>query len=337
MIARRQFRAHLEGTYVGEPNKASSPSFGRRYRLRVYRAVLRDVCFIEPPSQKDPLEFTEFGSVPEIEAVAALDAETTAVEDTGDGFRQDEIEHAELTNVYVHGMPYMGPIFDVHIQAPTFTHATEHRGRSYGRVLGEASAWADLPLPAAELAASGLSANDGELSEDAADFMLSDSAADVAQAEVPGWLSRLTVSVWILAVIVFAAVVGGTYFSLWALFIGPTLLSRRLFRGVLPPSGFLHLFGAVLCVAQGLCLVRLASLASHNPCAGLPVWPVVCMAMALFPASMLPSALPLSASAVALALAFLGFSQQAAGPECASDRTPQARLGAASASAPASK
>jgi len=80
-----------------------------------------------------------------------------------------------------------------------------------------------------------------------------------------------------------------------------------------------------LCLAQVLCLVRVASVVSQDPCIQLPVWPLVFMVMALFPTSLLPSALPLSVSAVALALVFLGFSQ-AARPECAVATAPEAAL-----------
>ena len=42
-----------------------------------------------------------------------------------------------------------GPIFDLRLGSVELTHPTEHAGRAYGRIVGNAVAWLDLPDPPA--------------------------------------------------------------------------------------------------------------------------------------------------------------------------------------------
>lgn len=133
----RWFCAHLEGSYVGQPGATLGPVGSRRYRLQVYRAALRDLAWLETPSNDGD------GGRP-AEPVVAPELGT---------LWQAQVEHAHVAGVRGPGTWYEGPIFDVRICEVQLSHPTESRGRAYGRIVGSAVGWLDLPPPAAHVLA----------------------------------------------------------------------------------------------------------------------------------------------------------------------------------------
>lgn len=315
----RWFRASLEGSYSGVLNPSVPATLGRRYRLQVYRAALRDLRWTDAPPEP---------SAPSADANALWQA---------------RIDHAHLAGVRGPGTWYEGPIFDVSIRSVQLTHPVERSGRSFGRIVGEAIGWLELPPPPAApevvvseasvaMAVAGESTTDKpalqgtvftqEKPTEAADAPAPE-ASDVLRAldtvsdpEAPAAVSGdgTTKAVRripaLLPVVAFVALVGialgvgsgALACGLWALFMLPTLLARRLFSGVVRDSGFIRGFGFVLMALQLMCVSALVSQAWQTGCPVFSLWPALGVVLVLFPAGLLPSAWPFTCSALGLAL-----------------------------------
>ncbi|HKU41186.1 MAG TPA: hypothetical protein VJR89_23650 [Polyangiales bacterium] len=292
----RWFEARLEGNYVGEPSTGEA----RRQRLRVYQAALRELRWIEAPP-------------------AAAE---------GPVLRQERIERAHVAGVRGAGSWYEGPLFEVVIRGPKFSHPLEKDGRSYGRVVGEAVGWLALPpepetpvvevreqaAPEAPLMAAVYrepkQAPDRDLLEPEPEpepEIRSTTQPRAASHLLP--LSAFTAAVG-LALFVTG---GGAPLGLWTLFMLPTLLARRLFLGVLRDGGFLRGFGYASIALQVFCVSQLVSSAWASGCPKLALLPMLGVIALLFPAGILPSILPLCCNALGLALVLATFASPPTG------------------------
>jgi hypothetical protein len=119
------FRGELEASYVGTPN--AQPFFSARpaaahYKLSVYRAALKNVERIEAPhvAGHAPLE-------------------------PAPSFGQARVDDALIANVRGAGTSYQGPIFELQVSEPHFSHAVLKDGRAYGRLTGRAVLSCELP------------------------------------------------------------------------------------------------------------------------------------------------------------------------------------------------
>jgi hypothetical protein len=324
------FRGELEASYVGSPN--AQPYFGTRssathYKLTVYRAALKNLAQIEPPTP---------------EARAALGA---------NAFHQARVDDALIAGVRGPGSRYQGPVFELQVSEPVFSHAVQKDGRAYGRLTGHAILYCDLPpepeQPVVETSL--VTADRGEaagrpepLRAELRTETNSTSASTVTAPSQPAQTSmkqtaseRATADaeptraapstaadekaptravsprtdsaapLFALA----AAVALGLWAScgalpalLWCLFLAPTLIARKLFHGVLNDSPYIRGFGALLAIGQLLCVSTLVSEWWSVPCKELHVLPLIGIVAVIFPAGVLPSVLPLVFNAAGLAL-----------------------------------
>jgi hypothetical protein len=311
------FRGELEASYVGTPNP--QPFFSARpaathYKLNVYRAALKNVERIEPPTADgaQPLE-------------------------PAPSFGQARVDDALIAGVRGAGTSYQGPVFALQVSEPHFSHMVVKEGRAYGRLTGRAVLSCELPpepeLPAVETTI---------VTEPAADAHAEPLAAELRVASAPGAQSasteRSSAPATSLAptaneehpsptqqalprthfrrndsaaplFALSAAVALGLWAScgaqpalLWCVFLAPTLLARKLFHGVLDDSPYIRGFGALLAIGQLLCVSTLISEWWAVPCKELHVLPLIGIVAVIFPAGVLPSVVPLLFNATGLAL-----------------------------------
>ena len=340
----RWFRAQLEGSYVGKPGATKGPAGSRRYRLQVYRAALRDLTWLDPPSTNadasEPVPGVEPGTL-----------------------WQSQIDHAHLAGVRGPGTWYEGPIFDVRIREVCLAHPTDSRGRAYGRISGSAVGWFELPPSAAhvlvpveapaapELAtpqgavyvASGAAAEaqsgegaqtarastDGVSSDGAVQEATPDVGSTAAPSSASGALdggmslpstvaptrassrrfpAHLPLSALVVALGLGLAITsGGVAVGLWTLFLVPTLVARRLFGEVLRESGALRGVGFGLIVLQIWCASSVVSQLLASGCATTAFLPALAVVLVLFPTGLLPTAWPLAFSVTSLAVVLAAF------------------------------
>ncbi|HKP64253.1 MAG TPA: hypothetical protein VJV78_46270 [Polyangiales bacterium] len=326
----RWFTAQLEGSYVGESHEKAPPHGERRHQLRVYRAALRDLRWVDPPA-----------------APEERSKETV--------LRQSRVDHAHVAGVRGPGTWYEGPVFDLLIRGVELTHRTEHEGRPYGRIVGAAVGWLELPpepvqpevivseqtAPAAPapppepLAATvyrrapAASAVSGEPASPPETTAAPEPEEEAELPEVPEPVTPPTAKQTMLLPLTAAVVVvglgliigcGPAAAGLWALFMLPTLVARRLFLGVLRDGGFIRGFGYACIALQLFCVSQLVSSAWATDCPKLALWPMLGVIAVLFPAGLLPSIIPLSCNAIGLALVLAAFGQSPSG-SCADSKT----------------
>lgn len=109
------FRGTLEGHYVGTAaGKPGVSQYGsaERYKLRIYRALVRDIEVLDGEPEDTP----------------------EAVPD--DCFYQAQIEDTRMLGIRPRSC-FEGPIYDVSVSGLTVTHATKKGTKTYGRVEGE--------------------------------------------------------------------------------------------------------------------------------------------------------------------------------------------------------
>ncbi|MET0387300.1 MAG: hypothetical protein ABW321_15130 [Polyangiales bacterium] len=321
----RWFRGQLEGSYVGLPQVAAAGP-ARRFRLQVYRAALRELQWIEP--------------VPEVQAPGVEPGTLW----------QAQIDHAHLAGVRGPGTFYEGPVFDVRIRSLVLTHPTEHGGRSYGRIVGEAVGWLELPPPpaAAPVQVVERSLAEAPRAEPLEGSVYTDVAATLSGAAGPGDdagrvaggsvavdgdaeaaaeggkgtrptrrapFANYALGVLLpLIALVLALASGALPAGLWVVLMLITLGARKLFGGVLRDSGFIRGCGYAAVVVQWLCSASLLPLLAGH-CAQPTWWRALICVLLLFPSGLLPATAPLATSAVALALVLAGLTQRA-DPRC---------------------
>jgi hypothetical protein len=303
---KRWFCANLEGSYVGTgPRAAAGPA--RRYRLQVYRAVLRDLAWIDAPNEQAAAPIAQSEASPTLS--------------------QAQVDQAHVAGVRGPGTWYEGPIFDVRVSSVQLTHPTENKGRAYGRILGSAIGWLELPPPP-EPPPVVVSEVDAEAKADPPPVLhgvvysasplelasaVDEPATDASgPARVPA-SSQTTGSahgVGLLPLVALTTLVGLGLFvacgalslGLWALFMLPTLVARKLFVGVLGDSVFVRGVGYGLIAVQWSCVSPLLSHAWQSGCPELQLLPLLGAVAVLFPAGLLSSATPITCTAVGLAL-----------------------------------
>ena len=121
----RWFRASFEGSYVGTDARVA-PSGGRRHKLQVYRAALRDLVWADPPDTEPPWP---------------IEAEATASR----AFYQAQVDQAHVTGVRGPGTYYEGPVFNLRVWDVQLSHPTQNKGRAYGHMRGQAVGRLELP------------------------------------------------------------------------------------------------------------------------------------------------------------------------------------------------
>ena len=306
------FRGTLEASYVGTPNARhflSPHGAGSHYQLQVYRAAVSDLTLQEPPQ--------------------AVQIES------GQPFRQARVDDARLLGIRGPGSHYHGPIFDLTVSNPTFTHLTYKDGRSYGKLVGTVQGWLTLPpepqveltivtqpdgkpdpepssrLPAPAVItvlqpASAVGSPETPLDPELGPAPLS-AAEQAAQALPRATPSRepSTLPLFALATAVSLglwASCGGEPALLWVVFMLPTLLARKLFHDVLNDSVGIRGFGAFLVLVQLACVAVLLESWWSTDCKQMHVLPLIGLVAVIFPAGLLPSVWPLLCNAIGLAL-----------------------------------
>lgn len=128
-MSERWLRGTLEGHYVGtaaQKPMTSAHGTGQRYRVRIFRAFIRDVTVFEPEGESaEPSEAAE----------PTEPAGKLPVELGPDCFYQAKIDDARFFGVQPR-VTLQGPIYDVAVESFRITDSTTHQGRSYGRVEG---------------------------------------------------------------------------------------------------------------------------------------------------------------------------------------------------------
>lgn len=271
----RWFHATLHGDYVGEPaNRAKAA--GRRHRPRIYRARVEDLTWLpEPPA-------------PNAEA----------------DLWQAQIDEARVAHVLGPGTMYEGPIFEVQLREVQLSAATTHRGRAYGRIRAQVTCALVMPekpaIPAVKVTLPGAPVRAPKQAPLAAKISQSGAAEPPPGAVMAHDSQRRAVGMRGLLLLVASIVLGlclhggwlhGVFFALFAL---PTLLLRWMFGELLQPSRFTRVATA-LCSLASLAFVLFA-VHLVRTCAPHWWWPALAILALLWPACLLPSALPTAVS-----------------------------------------
>lgn len=309
------FRGELEASYVGTPNP--QPFFGARpaaahYKLDVYRAALKNVERIEAPTDDGP---------PALEPAPS--------------FGQARVDDALIAGVRGAGTRYQGPIFELKVSEPHFSHTVVKDGRSYGKLTGRAVLSCELPpepeRPAVETttvtvaeepseplvaelrvatAPSEQTSKETKSAPSSAKLGSTETATPEQQLEQPPARPRARRNDSAAPLFALSAAVAlGLWAScgaqpalLWCVFLAPTLLARKLFHGVLDDSPYIRGFGALLAIGQLLCVSTLIFEWWSVPCKELHVLPLIGIVVVIFPAGVLPSVVPLLFNATGLAV-----------------------------------
>jgi hypothetical protein len=124
------FRGQLEGHYVGTSSgKPGVSQYGSasRYKLRIYRALVRDIEVLEPGETIDELESEDAEDSTETKPPIDL---------PDDCFYQAQIEDARLLGIRPRSC-FEGTIYDVAVSQLRVTHSTKKGDKTYGRLEGE--------------------------------------------------------------------------------------------------------------------------------------------------------------------------------------------------------
>lgn len=313
------FRGSFEATYVGTPMTQpflSRHGAGEHFQLRVYRAAVHRVALVAPPEAEHL-------------SGAALESESSP-----NTFFQARIDDARVSGVRGRGGVLYGPIFDVRVSDAKFSHLTYQNGRAYGKLVGTAVGWVELPEePLVELdIETGPEPHEGRPPALAARGARKEPAqvaagtaatADLAgsfdpELDVPDGLTmpardvgsqahtrKSTLPLFPLSIVVAIALAigcGAQPALLWGLFMLPTLLCRKLFHDVLDDSPALRAFGGLLVLVQLCAIAVLLRSWWTSDCKELEVLPMIGLVAVIFPAGLLPSALPLVCNAAGLTL-----------------------------------
>ncbi len=117
------FRGSLQGHYVGVPNGSPGVSqYGSasRYKLRIYRALVREIEVLDGEPEETPEE------VPE------------------DCFYQAQIADTRLLGIRPRSC-FEGSVYDVSVSDLRITHSTKEGGKTYGRLEGVVYGRFELP------------------------------------------------------------------------------------------------------------------------------------------------------------------------------------------------
>jgi len=319
---RRWFGGSLEGQYVGHAAGQGLGARATRYETRIYQAVIRDVEWTDEPQASDMGE-----PVPR-----ALDDGT---------YYQAQLTHTQLLGAADSGGALLGEVRDIYLRAPRRSYPIRHEGRIYGRVEGEVEGWLELPEPpppppepepvvARELPLSAaaqpvheLPPADAEANEPQQLPLTPSSPGEIPQAPEatapeqppearpgPPTALRRPLPLALLAAIVammLLATTGAGYGALWAIFLVPTLLLRRLLRGVVEDGNAIRAFSTLLVALQLVCALMLLSEWLSTDCKALHALPLFGLAGGVFLAGLMPSQIPLALNGALLALTLWGY------------------------------
>ncbi|MGB0679365.1 MAG: hypothetical protein ACPGUV_06865 [Polyangiales bacterium] len=141
---RQWFRGRLEGHYVGIPvGRPGVSQFGSaaRFQLQIYRALIRDIevlgrgaAGVESEHRAAPADEERSESLPP--AHFASGPSEPPIDLPDDCFYQAKIEQARLVGLRP-GSCFEGPVYNIAVSRLQVTHQTKHRGKTYGRLVGE--------------------------------------------------------------------------------------------------------------------------------------------------------------------------------------------------------
>lgn len=304
-------RATLVGDYYGVVNAKAPKATGRRYQLEIYRAQLDALTLLDAAPADAPNDVELW---------------------------QAQIAEARIAHLLGPGTLYEGPVFEVQLRQVRLACPIEHRGRAYGKIEAQATFALVMPdkppIPKVKVQLRGVQPSRATESAPrasselprlarASDFMQSTSIASKPLAATvslggpqdearPGAVmggelrQERSLSLGWLALGIAAIGIGlfvqsgWIYAFFWGLFALPSLLFRWMFGELLRPSRFTRVSTALACLIPIAC----AALSVHafRQCAPFSYWPGIVALWLLFPACLLPSALPPFSCMASLAL-----------------------------------
>lgn len=128
------FRGQLEGHYVGtSAGKPGVSQYGSasRYKLRIYRALIRDIEVLEPEELEEEPTTSE-----ELEDASEVAPPPPPIDLPEDCFYQAQIDDARLLGIRPRSC-FEGTIYDVAVSQLKVTHSTKKGDKTYGRLEGE--------------------------------------------------------------------------------------------------------------------------------------------------------------------------------------------------------
>ncbi len=296
------FRGHLEGHYVGTTvGKPGVSQYGsaKRYKLRIYRAMVRDIEVLETaPEERE---------VPD------------------DCFYQAQIEDTRMLGIHPRSC-YEGPIYDVSVSGLNVTHTTKKGTKTYGRVEGLAYGRYLLPElendDEQELVRGKLTASEEAVLKGSEKSLVSeeptsgntspnDEDREIEPLHPPTppkeRKDREPSHVPIPLLIVVMAVVlglaaGAEPALLWLGAFVPIMAVRLILTGLFAITNTQRVFGAVLIVVQVACLGLMLLDWLSDGCMSINVVAVSGIGITALIASVLPSSLPLLCAGGSLGL-----------------------------------
>ena len=153
----QHFRGHIEGYYVGYPSsdpQVSAHGTASRFKLKIYRATVRDVELVDPVDDDDQPESALY---------------------------QVEIEDTRLFGVRPR-RAFSGSVYDAMVTDMEFTHGTTKGKKVYGRVVGRVHGRILLPEERKLVEAREVEASSEPRAPGSEDALVDQDAADHAAA-----------------------------------------------------------------------------------------------------------------------------------------------------------
>jgi len=304
------FRGHLEGHYVGTAaGKPGVSQYGSaaRYKLRIYRAMVRDIEVLDASPEETP------GEVPE------------------DCFYQAEIADTRMLGIRPRSC-FEGPIYDVSVSGLNVTHTTKKGDKTYGRVEGLVYGRYLLPevsdeADEAELVRGTLTASDetvlrgteqplvseastarGNAAEEGAENLLGPEEEPLHPPTPPKERkdrepSPVPIPLLIVVMAVVLGLVGGAEPALlWLGAFIPIQAVRLILTGMFKVTNTQRVFGAVLILVQVACLGLMLLDWWSDGCMSINILAISGIGLTALLASVLPSSLPLVCAGSSLGL-----------------------------------
>lgn len=320
------FRGRLEGHYVGIAGSVPAVSqFGTAsaFKLRIYRALIRDIEVLEPG---------QAGTKPE-ESTDQQEAELPPDEIPEGCFYQAQIDDTRLIGIRPQTC-FEGAVYDVAVSGMQVTHSTIKNGKTYGRVVGEVygrflmpesaelapvvpqalEAMDDVLIPGSEAPVAALGeelAKDKEPSGRGTDKESTGQSSDdqelhppSAPSEPPYRLPSTTpLPLFVIVVAISLALSSGLEPALlWLGVFFPIGIVRLILRGQFEYSRVHRVVGSTIVLAQLACLAVILSQWWMAECMEINVWAVGGIGVAVLATCVLPSAYPLICTGTSLGL-----------------------------------
>ena len=295
------FRGELEGHYVG--TRAGAPAVSQygnadRFRLRIYRALVRHVEVLEQPE------------APEGEPGRSEDPIGLPFELPDGCFYQAEVADTRILGLRPHTC-LEGHIYEVAVSNPQITHSTQKGDKLYGRIVGEIYGRFLFPEAASEKRAESemveLSTNasegDAAPESDIEPLHPPDQPSEAGSGE-PGQLPFVMLTAIVALILGFSG--GGLAAAIWFGVLVPIFVIRVALGRQFEVDKKVRAFGVTLILLQVACLALMLGAWWMSGCKSLVV-PMLGIVATTFLAGLLPSKAPVMCTAGGLALTLCVF------------------------------